>query len=109
MVIPVEDVESQNKSDSKGGPGPNSTEQEHNNHAKEHAYERHPGVVELVRGPPAGGLGDGGVEAGEVHEGVGGQEEVGGDHGDGVELGEHGEASGHQEDQDVPPVSKDGK
>ena len=41
------------------------------------------------------------MEDGEVHEGVGREEEVGGDDGDGVEAGDHAEAEGDDEAEEV--------
>ena len=41
------------------------------------------------------------MEDGEVHERVGGEEEVGGDDGDFVEAGDHAEAKGDHEAEDV--------
>ena len=41
------------------------------------------------------------MEAGEVHQGIGGEEEVGGDYTDGVQLGDHDEAHGDEEHEDV--------
>ena len=41
------------------------------------------------------------MEARQVHQSVGGKEEVGGDHTDGVKLGHHDETHGDNEDEDV--------
>ncbi len=43
------------------------------------------------------------MEAGEVHQGVGGKEEVGGDHANGVELGDHDEAHSDGKHEYVAP------
>ena len=43
------------------------------------------------------------MEAGEVHQGVSGKEEVRGDHADSVELGDHDEAHSDGEHEDVAP------
>ncbi len=51
--------------------------------------------------PPSDGFDDGGVEGGEVDEGVGGQEEVGDERRDGVELGDDDTAQGDEEGEDV--------
>ena len=59
--------------------------------------------IHLERRSPVGRVGVVRVEAGEVHQGVGGEEEVRGDHPDGVELGDHDEAHGDNEHQDVAP------
>ena len=59
--------------------------------------------VHLERGSPVGRVSVVRVEAGEVHQGIGGEEEVRGDHPDGVELGDHDEAHGDKEHEDVAP------
>ena len=58
-------------------------------------------TVHLERWSPVGSVGVIRVEAGEVHQGVRGEEEVGGNHPNGVELGDHDEAHRDEEHEDV--------
>ena len=57
--------------------------------------------IHLERWSPVGSVSVVRVEAGKVHQGVRGEEEVGGNHPDCVELGNHDEAHSDKEHKDV--------
>ena len=101
LWVPPEDVDSEHAEEADGDEGVDPVHGEHERDAHERREQRHPLVVPREGRPPRGRFGDARVEDGEVHEGVGREEEVGGDDGDLVETGDHAEAEGDEEAEDV--------
>ena len=75
--FPQLDEGKEENDDDEGGEGRFVIHEEHDDDADNGAEERDPFVVVVEGGPPPGGVGDVGVEDGEVDQGVSSDEEVG--------------------------------